>query len=332
MIVHPITNQEQLDQFIRGTHMPPYLQSWAWGEFQAQYGRRVWRLGVSEGDDLVGAATVVAHQLVLGRTYLYLPHGPVTESTEAARLLIDAIQHIGKKEGAMYIKIDPPFGAGHAAAVYEQLEPGSALQPRHTRIIHLEASADELLARMHPKTRYNIRLAEKRGVTIRWGSHQDDFTVFMRLQQATATRQKIRLHPEHYYRLMYQVLRDTGMVAFGMAEYQGEVIASNEIVSYGPVDIFAHGGSADKHKEVMAPYLLQWMTMLRAKERQATVYDLRGIAPSDREDHKLSGVTRFKMGFGGQTVVYPESRNIILDRPWWHMYRMAKRMRGGVDE
>jgi lipid II:glycine glycyltransferase (peptidoglycan interpeptide bridge formation enzyme) len=182
---------------------------------------------------------------------------------------------------------------------------------------------------MHQKSRYNLRLAQKKGVTVRWSTNDEDFSAFMKLQHETATRQQIRLHPDHYYRLMFETLRSHNMVELGIAEYQGEIVAVNEIIWCGSTATYIHGASSDLHKEAMAPYFLQWETLQRARQKNMRAYDLRGISPADQPDHKLAGVTRFKLGLGGKTVIYPEAMNAILQPTWYWAYRLAKRARGG---
>jgi len=331
MTVRRLDRSDSFQVIEQRFHRFPYLQSWAWGEAQARYGRQIWRLGVEQDGVVTGVATVIQHALMLDRTYLYVPHGPIAIDTPTFRALLAAIIDLGRETNAMYVKIDPPAGSPDDAQTWQDFEPGTALQPRHTLMLNLTPTTETLLANMHQKTRYNIRVAEKRGVKIRWSVADEDFDHYIKLQQSMAARQGIRLHPERYYRTMFEVLRTHGKSELGIAELHGQPLAINEVVTHAGIAVFTHGGSSDLHKDVMAPYLLQWGTIERAKQRGLGWYDFRGIAPDDDPHHKLAGVTRFKRGFGGELVVAPPSRNAVLDRPWWMMYRLAKRIRGGVE-
>lgn len=331
MTVRPIEHPDAFRLIEQRHHRFPYLQSWAWGEAQAKYGRRIWRFGVEQDGAIVGVVTAIQHALMLERSYIYVPHGPVADDVSVFRSLLRAVVDVGHQVGAMYVKFDPPPGSPDDRETWASFEPGTALQPRHTLMLNLSPTTETLLANMHQKTRYNIRVAQKRGVTVRWSVADEDFTRYFQLQQSMATRQGIRLHPERYYRTMFEVMREQGKTELGIAELHGQPLAINEILTHAGVAVFTHGGSADAHKDVMAPYLLQWATIERAKHRGLGWYDFRGIAPEDDPHHKLAGVTRFKRGFGGELVVSPPARNAILDRPWWMMYRLAKRIRGGVE-
>lgn len=330
--LQPLEAGPELTKLISRQPLQPFLQSWAWGDFQTAYGRRVFRLGAFD-HGLVGALTLIEHQLVLGQTYLYAPRGPLAESAAAATALFQAAIKLGRQEKSMYVKVDPAlYDFEFDLDKIEGYEPGTTLQEPDTLVLSLKPTADELLSAMHPKTRYNIRLAEKRGVTVRWSTTDRDHDAYLALQKDMAARQGIRLHPDRYYRLMFETLRMASLGELAVAELDGQALAINLMVWHQQTAVFNHGGSSQAHKDVMAPYLLQWRSIQRAKEQGMHDYDFRGIAPANAPDHKLAGVSRFKLGFGGRRVTYPDARNAILDRRWWQMYRLAKRVRGGVDE
>lgn len=334
MDVRPLSDTDNIFHLIQRQPLSPFLQSRAWGDFQKSIGRSIWRLGAFDGEQLVGAALVIQHELLLGKSYLYCPRGPLADTPEALRALFSAIESLGKEQGVMYVKVDPTLY--HFMPDWTSVAPtyaiGTPLEPRHTQVLNAQLSDEDLLAGMHQKVRYNLRLAQKKGVQIRWSTSDEDFAAFMDLHQQTFARQGIRMHPRRYYELMFTTLREQKMIELGVAEYEGKPIVINEVVWYGKTATYLHGGSSDEYKNVMAPYLLQWETLQRARPLGMTEYDLRGIAPADRPDHKLAGVTRFKKGFGGKYIEFPNALNVILQPQWYQAYRLAKRMRGGVDE
>ncbi len=331
--VRPLEDRQALAELINRQPLQPFLQSWAWGEFQRAYGRRILRLGAYENSVLLGAITLIEHNLILGKSYLYAPRGPIAQTAEATTALFQAAREHGKKFGAMYVKIDPAiYNFPFDFAQLRGYEAGTTLQEPNTLVLDLQPSEEELLTAMHTKTRYNIRLAEKRGVTVRWSTTDHDHDTYLALQRVTFERQGIRLHPDRYYQVMFETLKMAGIGELAIAEFEGQPLAINLVLWHEQTAVFNHGGSSNDHKEVMAPYLLQWASIRKAKEKKMTTYDFRGIAPEGSPDHKLAGVTRFKLGFGGRRVVYPEARNTILDPLWYQAYRLAKRVRGGVDE
>lgn len=332
--VRPIEDAAALDAFVRRQPLSPYLQSWSWGEFQHALGRRIWRLGAWDSETLVGAVTVIEHQLMLNKTYIYVPHGPVAERLDAATALFVAVEALGRQAGAIYIKFDPPqytfpFTVKQMPA---GATVGTTLQPMTTLVVAVDAEPATLLESMHSKTRYNIRLAEKKGVNVRWSTDDKDFERFMELQRQTFDRQGIRMHPDGYYRRMFEVLRTANMTELVIGEYNGQAESINQIIWYGSTATFLHGGSGALFRELMIPYLVQWRTIEEAHRRGMRDYDFRGIAPESEPDHKLVGVTRFKKGFGGRVVTYPPAVNLILQRQWYLAYRYAKRFRGGSDD
>lgn len=333
MEVRPLTDAQALTTVVARQPLQPFLQSWTWGEFQRGLGRPIWRLGVFDGNQLLGSALVIQHEIILGKSYLYCPRGPLADTPEALSRLFSALKELGREQGAMYVKVDPTLY--HFQPDWSVLAPsyniGTALQPQQTIILPTNESPETLLEKMHQKTRYNIRLAEKRGVTVRWSTGSEDVPVFLELMHKTAARQGIRLHSNSYYAKLFSVLQQAGMAEFAFGIFEEKTCVANMVIWHGQTATYLHGGSDDSVKDVMAPYAVQWATMQRAHERGVHDYDLWGVAPEDASDHKWAGVTRFKKGFGGKYVEFPTSFNTVLQPQWYQAYRLAKRIRGGVD-
>lgn len=331
--IRPIEATDTISDLIAAQPLQPFLQSTIWADFQRALGRRVWQLGAFADGTCQGVATVIEHRLIMGQSYLYCPRGPLANDQETLLALVAAIRDLGNKEKAMYVKIDPgayrfPF---HRTDFPIGSSVGTTLQPVTTQVLDLQPGPEVLLSAMHQKTRYNIRLAEKKGVTVRWSTTADDLEIFLDLITKTYARQGIRLHPPAYYRTMWKFLIAAEMAELGIAELNGEPLAANMVIWHDNTATYQYGGSADQQKQVMAPYVLQWETIKRACARSTMTYDFWGIAPEDAPLHKLAGVTRFKKGFGGRVVNFPPALNMILQPTWYQAYRLAKRMRGGVD-
>lgn len=329
LVTDPLAWQAVVDR----QPLQPFLQSWTWGDFQSAVGRKVWRLGAFNGSNLVGVATIIEHRLLLDRSYLYCPRGPLADTPAALQALLKGLRALGTEQGAMYVKADLasyPFSL--AADTIPDYVPGTTLQPRQTIIIDVSRPPSDILTTMHQKTRYNIRLSEKRGVRVRWSTADKDFSAFLKLIHSTYDRQGIRLHPDEYYRALFQTMRAAGMCELAVAEHGSQAIAANLVIWHAQTATYLHGGSAEARKDLMAPHLTQWRTIERAHDRGCTAYDLWGIAPENQARHKWAGVTRFKKGFGGHVEVFPPAVNGIINQPWYWAYRLAKRVRGGVDE
>lgn len=334
LTIRPLASREELAELISKQPLNPFLESWAWGDFQQATGRRIWRLGAWAGQKLVSAALVIEHELLLGKKYLYCPRGPLAESLPALLEMFSALRALGKTEGAMYVKVDPglyhfPF---RAEQFPEHFDIGTTLQPKHTLVIDTARDPGLILEQLHQKTRYNIRLAEKKGVEVRWSTTDADLAIFLELLQATAERQGIRLHPNRYYQKMFEVLRPAGMAELALGQYEDQVHAANLVIWHGQTATYLHGGSRDDRKEAMVPQLVQWRTIERAHHLGIKDYDLWGVAPADQPDHAWAGISRFKRGFNGREISFPPAANSILQSQWYTAYRLAKRVRGGRDE
>lgn len=283
------------DSFILQQH-GSFLQSWAWGEFQATYGRPVERILTT-----AGAVQYFIYPLAFGKTYLFSPYGPVGHITK-----------LPSHPNAIFWRYERGGIAFGGKAVH-------SIHPQHTWILPLQ-SPDQLLAAMKPKWRYNIRLAEKKGVQIHVSQDPTDVNRLYPLLQTTAQRQGIKLHPKKYYELMVQQLGQAGLLHLYLAEYHGKIIAGNIMVGFGETMTYLHGGSDHAYHTVMAPHLLQWRAIQAARQAGYTSYDFFGIAPANQPHHPWTGITRFKQGFGGQLVSYPGTFDLALQPMWYTMY------------
>jgi len=209
------------------------------------------------------------------------------------------------------------------------------MQPKEIFIVDISKSEEQLLAEMKAKTRYNIRLAEKRGVIVREISNKKYIDEFLRLTKVMAKRQGIAVHPEDYYRKMLETIPGDILKLY-VAEYQGKVIATNLVIFFGDTCTYLHGASDDEYRNVMAPYLLQWRQVLDAKKAGCEKYDFGGINTrykiQDTRYNSWAGITKFKLGFSPNTapVTFPGSYDIILNQGKYWGYRMIQKMKSWV--
>jgi len=208
------------------------------------------------------------------------------------------------------------------------------VQPPDTVVLDLRAGEDELLAAMKPKWRYNVRLAEKRGVRVeRRGA--DAIPSFYRLYKATAARDGIALHPEAYYaRLFESALSWRGAegsarpdLGLWIAAHEGEELAAIVTLFMGGTATYLYGASSDAKRELMPAYALQWAAMRAAKEAGCAEYDLYGIPPTDNPQHPMAGLYRFKTGFGGRIAHRAGSWDYPLRPLAYAAYRCAEAAR-----
>ncbi|MBX4191229.1 MAG: peptidoglycan bridge formation glycyltransferase FemA/FemB family protein [Candidatus Doudnabacteria bacterium] len=284
------------------------LQGWAWGEFNQALGNKIHRFS---DDNYVNLAIETA--LPFGKKFLYCPRGPLGEVKSA----LDELRRMDVDRNLIFARVEPHQAPQLPRAVKD-------IQPQNNWVLGLEKTEEELLIGMKPKTRYNINLAQRKGVTMRVGEQKDLLDVW-KLFLETATRNKIRLHPQSYYFKMWDYLNPDHLKIL-LAEYQGKPLASMILTIFGDTAVYLHGGTSLAMKEAMAPYVLHWEAIKLAKSLGLKNYDFGGIAPHSEERHAWAGITRFKKGFGGFEVVYPGSFDLIYSPVWYNIYKQGRKL------
>jgi len=316
-----IEEKKQLDNFVGGQKHSQFLQSWEWGEFQKQVSGLVWRIGV-ENDlgEIVATAKIIKKSLPMGKSYFYCGRGPQFKSSnwdnEAGKILFDEIKRLAAEEEAMFLRFDPTFSMTDIDFLtVKTLD----IQPSKTLVLDLNKGEEDLLKDMHQKTRYNIKLAEKKGVKI-VEADAGRFEEFWNLMAQTGDRDEFSTHGRSYYQAMLNLPKDFLKLFF--AEHKDKVLVGNIMVFFGDTVSYIHGGSANENRELMAPHLLQWHTIKLAKQLGYRYYDLCGIS-----EERWPGVTRFKEGFGGREINYPGTFDAVYDEGWYSIYKMVRKVR-----
>jgi lipid II:glycine glycyltransferase (peptidoglycan interpeptide bridge formation enzyme) len=297
-----------------------FLQSNEWLKFQESVGRKTFHL---ESENFW--ANIVEHNLPITGKYFYIPRGPVVKS--GLDFNFKELVELAKKNNAGWIRIEPEteelLDIIRKNTKYKIIKSLQDVQPREIFVINIAKKEEDILAEMKPKTRYNIRLAEKKSVKIASIKNEKTIAEFLRLTQVMAKRQKIKTHKENYYRKMLEIIPD-GILKLYVAEYAGKIIATNLVVFYGDVCIYLHGASDDDYRGVMAPYLLQWQQICDAKKANCVKYDFGGISKV-----KWQGITRFKEGFSSKTqaTIFPGSYDMIVNNKSYVIYRISQKLK-----
>jgi lipid II:glycine glycyltransferase (peptidoglycan interpeptide bridge formation enzyme) len=289
--------------------MPHFQQSWEWGELAPQLGGSAVRLAARQDGRIVGAAQIFVNPLSrTGRTHLYLPRGPALREPHVELLgpLLDKARALGQETSAVGIRLEPnapAFDYGwrntlESLALRPTYPPS---QPRSSWVLDLAPDPDQLLRDMKQKTRYNIRLAGKKGVEVAEGG-RDDVPEFYRLFRETAARDDFFIHSQDVYERMFDLFRCAGRFALLLARYRARLVAAVTLVTFGDTCWYMQGASSNEHRNLMAPYLLQWEAINWARRRGCRVYDFRAVPDLLREDQDMYGVYRFKEGFGGRQL------------------------------
>jgi peptidoglycan pentaglycine glycine transferase (the first glycine) len=307
------------------------LQTSAWGNLKAAFGWDVARLISPHG-----GAQVLFRRIAPGLRLAYLPKGPAAGTLGRLLPELDAICH---ERGAFALKIEPDVldspSLSREMADLGLRDSPQTIQPRRTLVIDLSAEDEALLARMHPKTRYNIRLASKKGVIVRpW----DNLPAFQRMMEETGRRDRFAAHRADYYRRAYDLFHSQDACELLLAEFEGTPLAALMAFSRGHRSWYLYGASTSSERQRMPTYLLQWHAMLWAKAQGCREYDLWGIPDAETEELEsgfaqrgdgLWGVYRFKRGFGGTAQRWAGAWDRVYSESRYSIYRAATRMMRG---
>ncbi|MFA6096191.1 MAG: peptidoglycan bridge formation glycyltransferase FemA/FemB family protein [Candidatus Paceibacterota bacterium] len=340
-VIKIIENQNNIwNDFIAENNSECFLQSWEWGVFQRSAGKKVRMLAVFDRNKIAALALIIKNDLPYFGNYLYCPRGPVMDKLKYKNEKIKILEHLfneigdmAKKEKSVFLKIEPLTESDYELPKGFR-KSNMDIQPKNTLMLDLSGPEENLMAGMKQKTRYNIRLAEKRGVKIRISSDlAGDFPKFWNLIEETSKRNNITSHSGEYYLKMLESLKENSETVRNrlfsrlyLAEYNGKVIASNIVLFFSDLAIYLHGASSDENKNVMAPYLLQWNQIRDAKNIGCKKYDFWGIT-IDGEKESWAGITRFKKGFGGFEKRYPGSFDLVYDKIGYFGYGVIKKVR-----
>lgn len=324
------------------------LQSGFWGAFRQQLGwrARAFRCRYRERRFFL---LVLVRRLPLGLGLAYVPHGPELEEPLSGResFLLDLTEALRPHlPGCLFLRFDLAWsteGLGNHPQALEN-SPGLRkaamdVQPPSTVILELNAEEGQLLAAMKSKTRYNIRLAARKGVEISLYRPQSGelrrlepaLAEWYRLYEETARRDRITLHSENYYRTLFSLAGSYGAGAPKLylltARYQGELLAGIIVALKGEWAWYLYGASSDRKRNLMPSYGLQWRAILLARQRGCRFYDLFGIPPNEDPRHPMHGLLRFKTGFGGRVINRPGCYDLAFRPFLYRLYRLSEALR-----
>ncbi len=343
------------DEFVLSHPTGHLLQSYAWGDFKRRHSWPSLKVIVTEpGSEKILAGAQILFRQMAGLSVAYVPKGPVVDwsDTNLVETLLKAMRHATRRRRAIYLKIEPnllysPETEARLCQDFNFRLSTETVQPRSTIRVDLSGSTEKILERMKPKTRYNIRLAERRGVICRKAdtSSPADFDKFYNLMQTTGQRDQFGVHSADYYRDVWRIFAaappNGGKGALWLAEFDNTIVAGVMIFTFGAESAYLYGASSDEHRREMPTYLLQWAAMQWAKEQGAQFYDFWGIpdevGAGEETEHSeaenknvrdgLWGVYRFKQGFGGEVIRYAGAYDLVYNRPMYLLWQRLQNRR-----
>ncbi len=329
--VTPLLPLEQWSEFLTdypGAHL---LQSPQWGELKSSFGWQVERLSIEHT-----GAQILFRRLPFGLTLAYIPKGPIGEWLPT---LLPELDKLCRRRRAFVLKIEPDAISNPTLAnrfrEHGFISSPHMIQPRRTLIVDLGDDEDQILTHMHQKTRYNIRLASRKGVEVHAWS---DLESFGRMILETAARDRFGAHVPAYYKRAYELFHPEGKCEIFVAIYEDQPLAALMVFIQGTRSWYLYGASTAQHRNLMPNYLLQWEAMRWARSRRCNQYDLWGVPDADLETLEteftsrregLWGVYRFKRGFGGELVRSAGAWDRPYNKSLYRIYHLISSWRSG---
>lgn len=328
MLIRAVKNEEQA-AYNNVVHHP--LQTWEWGEFRKNTDVKVERLGFYDDGQLTKALQVTFHPIpFLNKAAGYLPKGFVPDEDQ-----LSALRKLGEQHDALFIKLEPNVAAPAATAktnhqdirkflLDQDCQPGRPLFTKYTYILDLTPDEETLLAQLNSKTRYNVRLAQKKGVTVAENSSEQGLKTHLEILEKTTSRQGFYAHSPDYFRKMWEQLGGSGMMKIFEASYQNQVLVSWIVFIFDGVMYYPYGASVREHRDVMASNLMMWEVMRFGKQAGCTSFDMWGSLGSEPDKkNPWYGFHRFKEGYGGQLMEFIGTYDLVLQPAMYNLFRKA---------
>ena len=303
------------------------IQSWEWGDFREQLGTTVLRYGIFNDSKLEVAFQLTLHPIPFTKQFVgYLPKGPLPN-----KQLAQALKIIGKEYNCAFIKLEPHIPSDAPMySVYPSFLPSpKPLFTKYNFVLNLTPTEEELLKNMHSKTRYNIRLAQKRGVTVKEYTNEKGFKEFLKLHFETTERQNFHSHNDSYHKKAWETLQKAGIARVLIAYYKKKPLSAWMLYAFKDKLYYPYGGSSVEYKEVMANNLIAWEAIKIGKKLGLKEFDMWGaLGPNADPKDPWQGFHRFKQGYGGKLVEYLGTYDLVFDDTLYWSFNLIDRFTG----
>ena len=331
-------DRQRFDDFIARFETGDLLQSFEWGELKSKSGWRPVRVIAERDGEIVAAASLLKRAIPkTRRCIMYASRGPVldTQDADLVKQFCAFLKQTAVKHGAILLKIDPPVPvedtiseANLRAAGFQLISSDGfgGTQPKCVMQLDLDKPIDEVMASFKEKWRYNIRLAERKGVTVNLDCTRDDIPTFYAILKETARRDGFLVRGQKYFEDMWDLLVPQGYMRLALTYYDGKPVAGAVAYIFGDKAMYTYGASSNEHRNVMPNHLMQWTLIRWAKESGCKWYDFRGVSPRKQPeagDH-LGGLNRFKEGFSPRFVEYIGEYDMVLSPSWYWLWNVAR--------
>lgn len=324
MILVDDSNREKYVEFLQKHKKGHFLQSPEWANVKSEWINKVILVEDDEGN-IKGSMSLLIRNFKNITSIMYSPRGPVCDphDKETFEALVNAAKKLAKQYKSFIFRVDPdiPNDDEEFKKIAKEIgfkikedvkDFNEVIQPRYVFRLNVAGKTEEeLLKSFHEKTRYNIRLATRKGVTIREGN-RDDLKIFHKIMIETGVRDNFLIRPLEYFEKMYDELAPKYMKVL-IAMYEDKPIAAVIPIIYGNKVWYLYGASSNEYRNVMPNYLLQWEQIKLALANNCDIYDFRGVSGHVDENHPQYGIYKFKKGFNGDFVEFVGELYMVLN-------------------
>lgn len=330
-------DKQRYKEFLEKHERCNFQQSLEWGEVKTAWKKEV-ILSEDENGNIRGSLCVWIRKIPIFGNIMYSARGPVCNihSEEVLKDLTNGANELAKKYNAFVLRIEPDIKKDDTkfrdivTKLGYDIKDDSKnfkdeIQPRFVFRLDIKGkSEDEVFANFHQKTRYNIRLATKKGVVIKEGT-KEDLKDFHNIMVETGKRDDFIIRSLSYFEKMYDELVSKGHMKLLMAYYEDKPIAGIIPIIYGKNVWYLYGASSNSHRNLMPNYLLQWTMIKEAISMEANMYDFRGVSGVVDESHPQYGLYRFKKGFGAEFTEFIGEVFIAYSPLKYQLYKIAEK-------
>ena len=322
MDLRPISEKQKTQYNKLVTHV---IQSWEWGEFRKSLGLPLLRYGIFNKGKLTTAFQLTLHHIPFTKRFVgYLPKGPYPDND-----LAQALKQIGRENNCAFIKIEPNIEISNLKSQISNvfIPSPKPLFTKYNFILDLTKSEDQLLKDMYPKTRYNIKVAQKHGVKVEERVDDKAFEIYLKLYFETTKRQGYHGHNENYHRKVWETLKNAGIATLLIASYKKEPLTAWMLLKFKDILYYPYGGSSLAHREVMANNLVAWAAIKFGKKHHLKKFDTWGaLGPDANSTDPWYGFHKFKQGYGGQLLEYIGTYDLVFNWPIYLLFTFVDKL------
>ena len=329
-------SKQEYKEFLEKHERCNFQQSPEWAKVKSSWKNEI-VLAEDENGKIIGSLSILIRKIPIFGNIMYSSRGPVCNihDEQVLRQLTEGAKNLAKKYNAIVLKIEPDIESKDTEfrRIVEKIgykikddakNFREEIQPRYVFRLNIKDKTEhEIFAGFHQKTRYNIRLAIKKGVTIKEGT-REDLKIFHKIMIETGARDGFIIRSLEYFEKMYDNLAPEHMKLL-MAYYDGKPISGVIPIMYGNKTWYLYGASSNENRNLMPNYLLQWEMIKMAIARKSDIYDLRGVSGVVDENHPQYGLYRFKKGFGAEFTEFIGEIYIPFKPLTYNLYKFSEK-------